>query len=105
MIGVICFGVYKMLNIEYYFFDFYLYDYDGMFVCEGKFVLVMNKGFDDLVIYLYNMYNSMYIDFFMQFEILLILISILYYSFLERDLLQKKFYKMDEILFIINGEK
>ena len=94
MIGAICSGVYKMSNTEYYFFDSHSHDNDGMSACEGKSVLVMNKGLDDLVTYLYNMYNSMHIDFSMQFEILPISISTLHHSFPERDPLQKKLYKI-----------
>lgn len=63
---------------------------------DGKSVLVLSKGLDDLVTYLYNMYNSMNIDFAMQFEILPISIRTLQHSFQERDPLQKQFYKMDE---------
>lgn len=63
---------------------------------DDKFVLVLSKGLDDLVKYLYNIYNSMNIDFAMQFEILQISIRTLQHSFPERDPLQKQFYKMDE---------
>lgn len=94
-----------MSNTEYYFFDSHSHNHDGMFACEGKYVLVMNEGLDDLLTYLYNMYNSMHIDFSMQFEILPISISTLHHSFPERDPLQKKFYKMDEPSSIIDGEK
>lgn len=65
MIGFICFVIYKVFNNEYYFFDLYCYDSDGMLFFEGKFLLVFNRNIDDLVFYLYNMYSSMYIDFVM----------------------------------------
>lgn len=58
MIGALCSGIYKKSNTEYYFFDSHSHDHDGMSACEGKSVLVMNKGLDDLVTYVYNMYNS-----------------------------------------------
>lgn len=101
MIGAICSGIYKASSNEYYFFDSHSHDSCGMSSCNGKSVLVLNKGIDDLVTYLYNMYNSMlynsmHIDFSMQFEILPISIRTLHHSFPDKDPLHKTFYKMDE---------
>ncbi|XP_062602755.1 E3 ubiquitin-protein ligase BRE1A-like [Saccostrea cucullata] len=98
MIGAICSGVYKVSDKEYYFFDSHSHDSAGMSSCDGKSVLVQSTGIDDLVSYLYSMYNSMHIDFAMQFEILPISIKTLHHSFPEKSPLQKKFYKMDDHL-------
>ncbi|XP_062586254.1 uncharacterized protein LOC134247866, partial [Saccostrea cucullata] len=98
MIGAICSGVYKVSDKEYYFFDSHSHDSAGMSSCDGKSVLVQSTGIDDLVSYLYSMYNSMHIDFAMQFEILPISIKTLHHSFPEKSPLQKNFYKMDDHL-------
>lgn len=81
MIGAICSGIYKVSNTEYHLFDSHSHVHDGMSAYEGKFVLVQKKGLGDLVTYLYIMYNSMHIDFVMQFDILPISISTLHHSF------------------------
>ncbi|XP_061178430.1 uncharacterized protein LOC133187077 [Saccostrea echinata] len=105
MIGAICSGIYKVSSNEYYFFDSHSHDSDGMSACDGKSVLVHSKGINDLVSYLYSMYNSMHIDFAMQFEILPISIKTLHHSFPEKSPLQKTFYKMDDHLsFAKNSE-
>lgn len=100
MIGAICSGIYKLSDNEYYFFDSHSHGSDGMSSCDGKSVLVFNRNIDDLVLYLYNMYNSMHIDFGTQFEILPISIKTLYHSFPENDPSQKRFYRMDEKLLL-----
>lgn len=100
MIGAICSGIYKLSDNEYYFFDSHSHGSDGMSSCDGKSVLVLNRNIDDLVLYLYNMYNSMHIDFGTQFEILPISIKTLYHSFPENDPSQKRFYRMDEKLLL-----
>ncbi|XP_061184994.1 uncharacterized protein LOC133193010 [Saccostrea echinata] len=105
MIGAICSGMYKVSSNEYYFFDSHSHDNDGMSACDGKSVLVQSKGIDDLVSYLYSMYNSMHIDFAMQFEILPISIKTLNHSFPEKNPLQKRFYKMDEHLSTVTNSE
>lgn len=92
MIGAICSGIYKLSDNEYYFFDSHSHGSDGMSSCDGKSVIVFNRNIDDLVLYLYNMCNSMHIDFGTQFEILPISIKTLYHSFPENDPSQKRFY-------------
>lgn len=98
MMGAICSSVYKVSDNEYYFFASHSHDRDGMSACDGKSVLVQSKSIDDLVSYLYSMYNSMHIDFRMQFEILPVSFKTLHHSFPDESQLQKRFFKMDDHL-------
>ena len=69
MIGSVCSAVFKKDNL-YHFFDSHSHGVDGMSCFDGKSVLVSFHCSDDLVVFLYALYESMLIDITAQFDML-----------------------------------
>lgn len=69
MIGSVCSAIFKM-NDEYYFFDSHSHGSDGMSCPDGQSELVAFQSLDDLVAFMYAVYDSMFIDISAQFDML-----------------------------------
>ena len=69
MIGSICSAIFRMNN-EYYFFDSHSHGSDGMACPDGQSELVSFQSLDDLVAFMYALYDSMFIDISAQFDML-----------------------------------
>jgi hypothetical protein len=69
MIGSVCSAVFKM-DGQYFFFDSHSHGVDGLSHDNGTSVLISFHRIEDLVTYLYAVYNSMLVDVEEQFDIL-----------------------------------
>ena len=69
MIGSVCSAVFKK-DEEYYFFDSHSHGQDGMSCPDGKSVLACFQNLEDLVAFMYAVYDSMLIDISSQFDML-----------------------------------
>ena len=74
MIGAVCSAVQYRDN-KFYFFDSHSHDSSALSSPEGVSILIGFSSIDDLVSYLYALYQSMFIDLQTQFDILPISIS------------------------------
>lgn len=81
MIGLICLVLFKDLDNDFYFFDLYFYGENGLFECDGKFLMRYSCCLNDLLGFLYVMYESMYIEFVIEFEVMFVFFCIFIYSF------------------------
>ena len=69
MVGSICSAVYKE-DDTYYFFDSHGHGKNGLSVCNGTSMQASFDSVEDLVGFMYNMYESMHIDLSTQYDIL-----------------------------------
>ena len=69
LIGVICSAVFKK-DSKYYFFDSHSHGNDSLSACDGMSVLLSFKCLQDLVGYMYALYDSMMTDLGSQFKVL-----------------------------------
>ena len=69
MIGAICSAVYKKDGI-YNFFDSHSHAQNGLSSCNGYSVLIRFNCLDDLITYMYALYDSMQIDMTTQYDLL-----------------------------------
>ena len=69
MIGAICSAVYKKDGI-YHFFDSHSHSQNGLSSCSGYSVLIRFSCLDDLITYMYALYDSMQIDMTTQYDLL-----------------------------------
>ena len=69
MIGAICSAVYKKDGM-YNFFDSHSHAQNGLSSCSGYSVLIRFSCLDDLITYLYALYESMQIDMTTQYDLL-----------------------------------
>ena len=69
MIGSVCSAVFKM-DGQYFFFDSHSHGVDGLSHDNGTSVLISFHRIEDLVTYMYAVYNSMLVDVEEQFDIL-----------------------------------
>ena len=69
MIGVICSAVYKKDGM-YNFFDSHSHAQNGLSSCSGYSVLIRFSCLDDLITYMYALYDSMQIDMTTQYDLL-----------------------------------
>ena len=69
MIGAICFAVYKKDGM-YNFFDSHSHAQNGLSSCSGYSVLIRFSCLDDLITYLYALYDSMQIDMTTQYDLM-----------------------------------
>ena len=69
MIGAICSALFTKDN-EYYFFDSHSHGSNGMSCIDGTSFLISFYCLEDLVIFLYTLYESMMIDISSQFDML-----------------------------------
>ena len=69
MIGSVCSAVFKK-DEEYYFFDSHSHGQDGMSCPDGKSILACFQNLEDLVAFMYAVYDSMMIDISSQFDML-----------------------------------
>lgn len=68
MIGAICSAVFVHDN-DYYFFDLHSHGHDGLSDPDGRSILIAFSSLENLVSYMYALYDSMGIDLNCQFEI------------------------------------
>ena len=69
MIGSVCSAIFE-INDEYYFFDSHSHGSDGLSCPDGQSVLVSFHCLEDLVAFMYAVYDSMFIDISAQFNML-----------------------------------
>ena len=69
MIGAVCSTVFQKAN-NYWLFDSHSHSNNGLSCCDGKSVLISFACLNDLLTFLYAMYDSMKIDLSCQYEIL-----------------------------------
>ena len=69
MIGAVCSAVFKKAN-NYWLFDSHSHSNNGLSGCDGKSVLISFACLNDLLTFLYAIYDSMKIDLSCQYEIL-----------------------------------
>ena len=69
MIGAICSAVYKKDGV-YNFFDSHSHAQNGLSSCNGYSVLIRFNCLDDLITYMYALYDSMQIDMTTQYDLL-----------------------------------
>lgn len=81
MIGSICSALYKASDNHFYFFDSHSHGENGLSECDGKSVMRHSCCLDDLIGFLYAMYEIMYIEFTTEFEVMPVAFQTLIHSF------------------------
>lgn len=96
MIGSICSALYKASDNHFYFFDSHSHGDNGLSECDGKSVMRHSCCLDDLIGFLYAMYESMHIEFTTEFEVMPVAFQTLIHSFPDNNQSVKQYCRLDQ---------
>ncbi|XP_062609477.1 uncharacterized protein LOC134271261, partial [Saccostrea cucullata] len=96
MIGSICSALYKASDNDFYFFDSHSHGENGLSDCDGKSLMRHSCCLDDLLGFLYAMYESMHIEFSTEFEVMPVAFHTLIHSFPRNNQSEHQYCRLDQ---------
>ncbi|XP_062584589.1 uncharacterized protein LOC134246276, partial [Saccostrea cucullata] len=97
MIGSICSALYKASDNDFYFFDSHSHGENGLSECDGKSLMRHSCCLDDLLGFLYAMYESMHIEFATEFEVMPVAFRTLIHSFPSNNQSTHQYCRLDQL--------